>query len=502
MHEVIDASVGDGLEELLAERALASEHLAEADLAALRRSDGRGAGPPPPAALHRAGVPGGVHTARRRIAQARAGPLRDRQRARAHPRTPARARSPPATTASPSTSSHVQPDDLRPRRPARARPPAARRRDGRGDPQLRRRASNAGTVLVSSTLEEPQLLVGVVEEVADAHRRLGRPPLRLRLRRRASAPSSAAGPAPYLDCVAAPDGPARRRRPRAAVARRRRGQGDELDHRQPAARVPGRGPAAPGRRARARRATWSPSASSSESERLLLDAAGRVREGAGRREAQGVVRQPEPQGRRPRGAAAQRASRCSTSSSSDVDQAAARRHRRARAARSGCVEGETPARRADPRHGDEGGRAPRRRPRPRARARARPQAGRAGVQQPRLRRPLHRRRTATPIRIEVKARIAGAEDFFVTHNEVDDRQERRSALPARARARRPARRRSTTRSATSTTRSPASTSATSTPPGTAGTGTGRGRRGASRTKARVHRCCALVHGAEARLRKC
>jgi SNF2 family DNA or RNA helicase len=36
MHEVIDASVGDGLKDLLDERALASEHLAEADLQRLR----------------------------------------------------------------------------------------------------------------------------------------------------------------------------------------------------------------------------------------------------------------------------------------------------------------------------------------------------------------------------------------------------------------------------------------------------------------------------------
>ena len=36
MHEVIDASVGDGLKDLLDERALASENLAEADLHALR----------------------------------------------------------------------------------------------------------------------------------------------------------------------------------------------------------------------------------------------------------------------------------------------------------------------------------------------------------------------------------------------------------------------------------------------------------------------------------
>src|SRR3546814_3748983 len=36
MHEVIDASVGDGLKEILDERALASNQLAEADLAALK----------------------------------------------------------------------------------------------------------------------------------------------------------------------------------------------------------------------------------------------------------------------------------------------------------------------------------------------------------------------------------------------------------------------------------------------------------------------------------
>ena len=44
-------------------------------------------------------------------------------------------------------------------------------------------ALNSGTVLVSSTLEEPHLLVGVIEEVADATGRVRRPAVRLRLRR-------------------------------------------------------------------------------------------------------------------------------------------------------------------------------------------------------------------------------------------------------------------------------------------------------------------------------
>ena len=73
-------------------------------------------------------------------------------------------------------------------------------------------------------------------------------------------------------------------------------------------------------------------------------------------------------------------------------------------------------------------------------------------------------------RIEVKARIDGATDFFVTHNEVHDRQERRTALPPRPRQRRPPRTRSTTRSATSMTHSPRPTSVTSRPPASAATG--------------------------------
>src|SRR3546814_12192192 len=65
---------------------------------------------------------------------------------------------------------------------------------------------NHGTVLVSSTLEEPHLLVGVVEEVADATgssvaKRFGYAYVD------SYGTVTPAGPAPYLDCVAAPDSP-------------------------------------------------------------------------------------------------------------------------------------------------------------------------------------------------------------------------------------------------------------------------------------------------------
>ena len=122
-----------------------------------------------------------------------------------------------------------------------------------------------------STLEEPHLLVGVVEEVADATGAVRRPALRLRLRRqlRHSQPGRP-GAVPRLrrGTLTA----TRARRPAAAVARRRRGQGDELDHRQPAARVPRRGPAPPlAELGKARELVTK--RLESESDRLLLDGA-------------------------------------------------------------------------------------------------------------------------------------------------------------------------------------------------------------------------------------
>lgn len=63
---------------------------------------------------------------------------------------------------------------------------------------------NRGTILVSSTLEETHLLVGVIEEVADATgesvaRRFGYAYVD------SFGTVTPAGPAPYLDCVAAPE---------------------------------------------------------------------------------------------------------------------------------------------------------------------------------------------------------------------------------------------------------------------------------------------------------
>ena len=93
------------------------------------------------------------------------------------------------------------------------------------------------------------------------------------------------------------------------------------------------------------------------------------------------------------------------------------RHRRTRAPAGGGA-GRDPAGRADARSRDEGRRAPRRR------AAYSPPSARSGalpVEQA-FNNPgfdiLSRRDGEDPIRIEVKARIAGAEDFFVTHNEV------------------------------------------------------------------------------------
>jgi len=66
LEKVIDAGVARGIEELLAERALATETMGHADIAAAASADGRGAGAAAAAALHRGRVPGGVHSARRK----------------------------------------------------------------------------------------------------------------------------------------------------------------------------------------------------------------------------------------------------------------------------------------------------------------------------------------------------------------------------------------------------------------------------------------------------
>jgi len=205
MHEVIDHSIGDGLKELLAERALASEHLAEADLAALRAAMDE--------ARARRLQPHYIELAFKAAFSRLGGRLAKRERGRYEiANVPAHIR---ASKHGPITTKYdrvafdlpyVQPEDL-----ARADllAPGHPLHDAVMDEAIRQFGStlNSGTTLVSATLEDPQLLVGVIEEVTDATgssvtRRFGYAYVD------SFGTVSPAGPAPYLDCVAAPDTPA------------------------------------------------------------------------------------------------------------------------------------------------------------------------------------------------------------------------------------------------------------------------------------------------------
>ncbi|OUS97319.1 helicase-related protein [Rhodococcus sp. NCIMB 12038] len=205
MHEVIDASVGDGLKDLLDERALASEHLADADLHKLRAAmdDARA----------RRLQPHYIELAFKAAFTKLGGRIVRREKGRYEiANVPQHIRSagtgPIATKYDRATFdlSQVQPGNL-----ARADllAPGHPLHDAVMGEAIRNFGGvlNQGTILVSSTLEEPHLLVGVVEEVADATggsvaRRFGYAYVDQ------FGTVCPAGPAPYLDCVAAPAGPA------------------------------------------------------------------------------------------------------------------------------------------------------------------------------------------------------------------------------------------------------------------------------------------------------
>ncbi|KZS75286.1 helicase [Mycobacterium kansasii] len=205
MHEVIDSQVSEGLKELLEERSLAAEHLAEADLAKLRAAMD--------AARARRLQPHYIELAFKAAFTRLGGRIAKREQGRyeiGNVPAPIRAGKfgPIATKYNRVTFdlSQVQPDGL-----VRADllAPGHPLHDAVMDEAVRRHggALNSGTVLVSSTLDEPHLLVGVVEEVADAtgttvSRRFGYAYVD------SFGTVTAAGPAPYLDCVAAPDVPA------------------------------------------------------------------------------------------------------------------------------------------------------------------------------------------------------------------------------------------------------------------------------------------------------
>ncbi|ULE32282.1 helicase-related protein [Mycobacterium sp. IDR2000157661] len=205
MHEVIDHKVADGLKELLDERALASDHLADADLAKLRAAMDE--------ARARRLQPHYIELAFKAAFTRLGGRIAKRERGRYEiANVPAQIRASkyqPIATKYDRVAfdlEHVHSEEL-----ARADllAPGHPLHDAVMDEAIRHFGGtlNSGTVLVSATLEEPHLLVGVVEEVADAtgaavSRRFGYAYVD------SLGTVTPAGPAPYLDCVAAPDTPA------------------------------------------------------------------------------------------------------------------------------------------------------------------------------------------------------------------------------------------------------------------------------------------------------
>ncbi len=203
LNEVIDRSVGDGLIDLLQERALATHQLAEADVAALRTAMDE--------ARARRLQPHYIELAFKAAFARLGGRLARREKGRyeiAH--VPVAVRS--ASRAAPIASRYDRVTfDLE-----RVSPDSGQRADllAPGHPlhdavmslavQRFGGALEGGTVLVSVAVDEPQLLVGVIEEVSDAAgesiaRRFGYAFVNGR------GTVTPAGPAPYLDCVAAPE---------------------------------------------------------------------------------------------------------------------------------------------------------------------------------------------------------------------------------------------------------------------------------------------------------
>ena len=203
MHEVIDSSIGQGLREILEERALASEHLAEADLQALRAAmdDARARRLQPhyiELAFKAAFARLGGRIARREQGRYEIANVPARVRASKHGPIATKYDRVTFDLARVQADGQARADLLAPGHPLH---------DAVMDEAVRQfgGALNSGTVLVSSTLEEPHLLVGVIEEVADASsesvaRRFGYAYVD------SFGTVTPAGPAPYLDCVAAPEG--------------------------------------------------------------------------------------------------------------------------------------------------------------------------------------------------------------------------------------------------------------------------------------------------------
>lgn len=201
MHQVIDASVSEGIQELLDERALAHDSMAEADIAELRRimDDARA----------RRLQPHYIESAFREAFTRVGGRLSKREKDRFEiPNVPAvlrNASTKPIATRYERVTFDVDRIEVDGASRADLLAPGHPLHDAVTDEAIRRwgAALEQGTVLVSATADAPQLLVGVVEEVADGSglpvaRRFGYAYVD------EHGTIADAGPAPYLDCVSAP----------------------------------------------------------------------------------------------------------------------------------------------------------------------------------------------------------------------------------------------------------------------------------------------------------
>ena len=201
MERVIDASVAHGIEELLAERALATDAMQHADVAQLRALMDE--------ARARRLQPHYIEGAFRAAFTRLGGKIRRREQGRFEiTHVPAQLRT---LGRGPIASRYERVtfdiDHVLDESGARAEllAPGHPLHNAVTDETVARwhKTLERGTVLVSPTLQEPRLLVGVIEEIADA--------TETAVARRFSyayidehGAVEAAGPAPYLDCVAAP----------------------------------------------------------------------------------------------------------------------------------------------------------------------------------------------------------------------------------------------------------------------------------------------------------
>lgn len=205
MHQVIDQGVSEGLEELLNERALASEHLTDTDLAKLRAAMDE--------ARARRLQPHYIELGFKEAFTRFGGKIAKREKGRYEinnvPSVFRNGRYGPIATRYDRVAFDL--DFVHPDGAARADllAPGHPLHDSVMEQAVTTLAGvlNRGTVLVSGTIEAPRLLVGVVEEVVDSTgasvaRRFGYAYVG------EDGSVIDAGPAPYLDCVAAPDVPA------------------------------------------------------------------------------------------------------------------------------------------------------------------------------------------------------------------------------------------------------------------------------------------------------